>query len=135
MEESEVKLEEITNNATQEDFKMKNKVYEMIRYGSPVLMQFPRQEKYVLAEKIRSTMYDVFELVITLENKHYKKTTLGDLDTKIDVLRHFVRLAADDQLYPDKKPCISLKKYEVWSKKIDEIGRMIGGYYKSLQKK
>ena len=29
-----------------------------------------------------------------LENKHYKKTTLGELDTEVDVLRHLIRLAA-----------------------------------------
>ena len=74
----------------------------------------------------------MFELVIHLENKHYKKTTLGELDDQMDVLRHLVRLAADVQLHPDKKPCLPMRKYEILSKKINEIGCMVGGYYKSL---
>ena len=70
--------------------------------------------------------------MIHLENKHYKKTTLGELDDQLDVLRHLVRLAADQQLHPDKKPCLPMRKYEILSRKINEIGCMIGGYYKSL---
>lgn len=29
-----------------------------------------------------------------------------DNATQLDVLRHLVRLAADQQLHPDKKPCL-----------------------------
>jgi hypothetical protein len=35
----------------------------------------------------------------------------------------------------DKKPCLPMKKYEQMSKKINEIGCMIGGYYKSVNEK
>ena len=74
----------------------------------------------------------MLRLVVTLENKHYKKTTLGDLDNEVDVLRHLVRLAADPNYMRDKKPCLPIKKYEQISRKVNEIGCMIGGYYKSL---
>lgn len=62
----------------------------------------------------------------------YIKTTLGDLDNEVDVLRHLVRLAADPNYMRDKKPCLPIKKYEQISRKVNEIGCMIGGYYKSL---
>lgn len=91
-------LNGIKDNAKMNDFKMKNKIYEMIIYASPCLDQFPRSEKYALAQDIRKTMYKILRLVVMLENKHYKKTTLGDLDTEVDVLRHLIRLAADNRL-------------------------------------
>lgn len=75
----------------------------------------------------------MLRLVVTLENKHYKKTTLGDLDNEVDVLRNLVRLAEDQNYMRDKKPCLPMKKYEQISRKINEIGCMIGGYYKSLK--
>lgn len=134
-EEQQPELDKVRDNSRQEDFIMKNKVYEMILYGSPALEQFPKAEKYTLGKDIRQTMYNILRLVIMLENKHYKKTTLGELDTELDVLRHFVRLAADDKLHADKKPCLPFRKYEIWSRKIDEIGRMIGGYQKSISQK
>lgn len=130
-EEQLPQLDNVRDNATQEDFKMKNKVYEMLLYVYPALEQFSKGDRK-LADHIRETIISVFELVIHLENKHYKKTTLGELDDQLDVLRHLVRLAADPQLHPDKKPCLPMRKYEILSRKINEIGCMIGGYYKSL---
>lgn len=44
-EKPEQLLEEVRNNATQNDFKMKNKVREMIQYGNPILRNFPKSGK------------------------------------------------------------------------------------------
>lgn len=124
-------LDAVQDNATQEDFHTKNKIYELLLYEEPQLEQFPKSQRR-LADDIRGTMLNMLRLVVTLENKHYKKTTLGDLDNETDVLRHLVRLAADPNYMRDKKPCLPMKKYEQISRKINEIGCMIGGYYKSL---
>jgi hypothetical protein len=130
---SSLELEPIQNNATTEDFKMKEKVYELILYTNPELDQFPRSQRK-LANDIQGTMLQILRLVVMLENKHYKKTTLGELDTEVDVLRHLVRLAKDPAYMRNRKPCLALRKYENISRKINEIGSMIGGYYKSLKK-
>ena len=105
----------------------------MLLYIGPELEQFPRAQRK-LADDIRATTLQILRLVVTLENKHYKKTTLGDLDNEVDVLRHLVRLAADPNYTRNRKPCLSLRKYENISRKVNEIGCMIGGYYKSLKK-
>ena len=131
--EQQPELEPVRNNSRNEDFKIKNRVYDMILYAMPQLEQFPRAQRG-LANDIRQTMYNILRFVIMLENKHYKKTTLGDLDTELDVLRHFIRLAAAPELTQGKKACLPLRRYEIMSRKMDEIGRMIGGYYKSLKK-
>lgn len=109
-------------------FEIKEKIYEMILYGSPKLTNFPKTERYVLAGDIRKSMYTALELVVRLEKKYYKKTTLQDLDIEIDVLRNLLRLAKDPKLYPKQKPCLDFRSWEIWIKKVDEIGRMIGGY-------
>ena len=104
-------LDPVRDNATADDFKTKNKVYELILYTGPELEQFPRAQRR-LAEEIRETI----------------------LDNEVDVLRHLIRLAADPQYTRSRKPCLPLRKYENISRKINEIGCMIGGYYKSLKK-
>lgn len=38
-------LDNVRDNATQEDFKMKNKVYEMLLYAYPALEQFPKSDR------------------------------------------------------------------------------------------
>ena len=116
-----------------EEFKIKEKIYNMILYGSPALLQFPRAEKFVLATQIRESMYRMFQLAVIIEKKYYKKTTLQELDVELDVLRHLVRLAADKKLYPNQAPCLPFKKYEHWAKLLDEIGKMIGGYIKAVK--
>jgi hypothetical protein len=109
-------------------FQIKEKIYEMILYGNPQLKDFPKAERYALAADIRKTMYSMLELAVRLEKKYHKKTTLQDLDIEVDVLRNLLRLAKDPNLYPKQKPCISFHTWEVWIRKVDEIGRMIGGY-------
>lgn len=109
-------------------FEIKEKIYEMILYGNPKLTNFPKTERYVLAGDIRKSMYTALELAVRLEKKYYKKTTLQDLDIEIDVLRNLLRLAKDPKLYPKQKPCLDFRSWEIWIKKVDEIGRMIGGY-------
>ena len=121
-EERPPQLDNVRDNATQEDFKMKNKVWEMLEYAGPQLEEFPRAKRG-LAQKIDGTMLDI---------KHYKKTTLGELDTKVDVLRHLIRLAASTKYTRSGKPCLPMKKYEMMARYINEIGCMVGGYYKSL---
>lgn len=116
-----------------EEFKIKEKIYDMILYGNPALTQFPKSEKYVLASDIRKSMYNMFQLSVMIEKKYYKKTTLQELDIELDVLRHLIRLAADKKLYPNQKPCLHFKKYEHWSKLLSEIGKMIGGYMKTVK--
>ncbi len=102
-------LDNVRDNATQEDFKMKNKVYELLLYAGPQLEEFPRAKRE-LAKKIDSSMLDVLRLVVALENKHYKKTTLGELNNEVDTLRHLVRIAdflgKELRLQLNKKTCI-----------------------------
>ena len=68
-EERPPQLDNVRDNATQEDFKMKNKVYEMLLYAYPALEQFQKSDRK-LADHILEEILKVFELVIHLENKH-----------------------------------------------------------------
>lgn len=109
-----------------QDFKILQKTYDMILYGNICLKQFPKHERYVLAADIRKGMYNLLKLIIRANKKYYKKTTLQELDIELDTLRALIRLAADPQL-----KYLSVKKYENWSKMLNEIGRMLGGWIKS----
>ena len=98
----------------------------MIQYGYVAIRQFPKSEKYSLANDIKQAMYKVLEYIIIADKKYYKKTTIQELDVELAKLKVFVRLAKDLQF-------ISLKKYEVWSSYLAEIGRMVGGWLKTAK--
>ncbi len=107
-----------------EDLKIRQKIEDMMAYAYPALAQFPKAEKHALAAELKASMHRILELTIACNKRYYKKTTLQDLDIELDVLRSYVRLAFNLHFLPPKK-------YEVWIKLNDEIGRMIGGWIKS----
>ena len=103
---------------------VQQRVYDMMLYAYPALEQFPKSQKFSLAQDMKHCMDKIILLVITANKKYTKKTTLQELDVEIAALKVYVRLAADLKYLP-------LKKYEVWSGQLVEIGRMVGGWIRS----
>ena len=110
------------------DFKLLQKVQDMMEYGYPMLNQFPKAEKFSLAQDIRRCMNEILELTITEDKKYTKKTTLENLDVENAKLRIYLRVSF--QLH-----YISKHTYAVWEEKVVEIGKMIGGLLKSVKDK
>lgn len=108
------------------DFKILQKTYDMIIYGNVCLKEFPKHEKHVMAASIRSSMYRLLELIVRANKKYHKKTTLQDIDVELELLRTYIRVAADPKI-----KYLPIKKYENWSKLLNEIGKMLGGWIKS----
>lgn len=97
----QVNGQEIPNTAkVNGQFQIKTKVLEMIEYGSPILVNFPRAEKQGLAKRIRDTMYDMLHVCNVINRKYYKKDTVNQLDVMMDDLRDYLYLAANKKLYP-----------------------------------
>jgi len=105
------------------------KTKEMLSYGNQALVSFPKSERFSLVVDIKNSMYAIFRLCIVANKKYYKKTTLQDLDIEVEVLRGFLAYAVS----PDVK-YLSIRKYEIWSKKVNEIGKILGGWIKSQKK-
>ncbi len=116
----------ITTTTAAGDLKIRQKVEDMIVYGYTAMRQFPKSEKHTLAADIKQSMFRLLSLVITTNKKYYKKTTMQELDIELDFLRALVRVAMQLQFLP-------FKKYEFWANILNEIGRMIGGWLKSIR--
>lgn len=108
-----------------EEFKVLQKVQDMMAYGYPILRQFPKAEKFSLAQDIRMSMNQLLRYTITEDKKHSKKTTIEYMDVENGVLQSYIRIA-------NKLGFISDHSYGVWSGKLVEIGKMIGGLLKSV---
>ena len=115
-------------------FLVKTKIEDLMAYTKQAIANFARNERQTAAE-IRRIMLLTYELAITIEKRYYKKTTAQELDVNIDILRHLVRTARENKYYsPNSHPPLSPKQYEIISKMLNEIGKMVGGYLKSLNK-
>ena len=104
-----------------QDLQIRLKAEEMTKYGYAALRQFPKSEKHVLSAEIRQSMFRLLRLIIVCNRRYHKKTTLQDLDAELDLLRSLVRLSMDLTFLP-------FRQYEIWSRHINEIGRMVGGW-------
>lgn len=111
-----------------EDLKILQKIFDMMEYGYQALAQYPKSEKFALVTDIKRSMDTMLERCIEAQKKYYKKTTLQDMDVEIMKLRAYLRLSFQLGFLP-------MKKYEIWSGKVVEIGKMLGGWLKAVNGK
>jgi len=111
-----------------DDFKLLQKVQDMMIYGYPLLNQFPKAEKFSLAQDIRSSMNELLRLTITESKKKSKQAALEHLDVENETLKRLLCVSMELKY-------LSRHHYGVWSEKLVEIGKMIGGLLKSVNSK
>ena len=97
------------------------KIYDLILYSFPILNRFPKSQKFVLAQQIEVTMLKMLDLVMIANMNHDKIEHLRNLDIKLQALKTLIRLSKDLKF-------ISLKRYQVFSIKLVEIGKILGGW-------
>lgn len=105
-----------------------NKVFDMIGYAYPALAQYPKSEKFGLVTDIKHILDEMLELTIEAQKKYYKKNTLQELDVCVAKLKAYIRLSFNLRFLP-------IKKYEVWAGMVVEIGKMLGGWLKTVSQK
>jgi len=110
-----------------ENLKIKLKTEDMIKYGYIALRQLPKSEKFSLALDIKRTMFAMLQMIIRANRARDKREALYAIDTELEILRSQVRLAMELGFLP-------FGKYETWSAHLAELGRMLGGWLKSLKK-
>lgn len=92
------------------------------------IVQYPKSEKYALGADTKNSFLCFYRLIIAAAKKYFKKTTLHDADVELFVLKHFIRMAYD-------RHYISIKRYARLCAYLEEIGKMLGGWIKSVKKK
>lgn len=84
---------------------------------------FPREYKFTIGQRMKDTILELLDWIIIANLEKDKKSSQKEINLRVERLRIYTRFAYDLRI-------IKLEKYEVLSKYIDEIGRMIGGWMK-----
>lgn len=86
--------------------------------------------RYTLAEKIDITFLNILEylFIAGYQNKNEKLPTIRLALRKSDLLKFFLRISWE--LHG-----LDNKKYILISEKVEELGRMVGGWKKGLETK
>lgn len=103
------------------------KTYELYKTFYTYSVLFPKKDKYTIGKKCEIYILTVLEYILATSNSttREKVQLLKQANIKFDTLKIFLRLLKDIKI-------IDEKKYIILQKQIQEIGRMLGGWQKSL---
>ncbi|OGM92773.1 hypothetical protein A2333_02055 [Candidatus Wolfebacteria bacterium RIFOXYB2_FULL_49_7] len=110
------------------DIPIFKKTYELYKTFYAIRQTVPKQDRYALWQKCENMLLDIMEHIMIGGQvpKQQKLPFLEKASTEINMFRIFVRLAKDIK-------AIDTKKYILLQEHIDEIGRMLGGWIKSIK--
>lgn len=108
---------------------VQQKVYDMMEFAYPVLDGFPKSQKFSFAQDLKKSMDQVLKLVITVNKKYAKLSTLEKLDVEVAALKVYVRMSYDLGYLRGET------KYLTWAEYLVEIGKMVGGWIKAEREK
>ena len=103
------------------------KWYEYTKWVLDRVDGFPKNQRFVLGTRLADAVVLVVELLAeaAYAGRGRKKELLAEANRKIEVTRWLVRLAADRNL-------ISNRQFVPSCRSLEECGRMVGGWRKSL---
>ncbi|MBI5742555.1 MAG: diversity-generating retroelement protein Avd [Candidatus Niyogibacteria bacterium] len=100
------------------------KTYELILWIYPAVNKFPKSQRFVLGQQIENTTLNILKGIISANMERAKLPYLKQVSVELDKLRIIIRLAKDMKFF-------SVRQYEFAASKINEIGKMLGGWIKS----
>ena len=90
-----------------------------------IVPHFPKRSKYTLGNKIDSVFIEALELIFiaTYLPRDLKPSYIQKAIGKVDLLKFFLQISWEINSLEDKK-------YITISEPLNEIGRMLGGWYR-----
>lgn len=109
------------------DLTVFQKTYDLYVLLHTLIKKFPKHDQYTLGEQCKNTTLLMLESIIMAGNakREWKIPPLDTALTKLELLKIFLRLACETA-------CISQKQYTDTQTRLQEIGRMLGGWKKSI---
>ncbi|MBW1803112.1 MAG: diversity-generating retroelement protein Avd [Deltaproteobacteria bacterium] len=90
--------------------------------------KFPKKVRFTFSNRIDNTALDVIEGIIEARYSRKKKDTLRRIDLNMEKLQVLLRMCRDLEFLDNKG-------YEFASRKINEAGKMVGGWRKQQEDK
>ena len=110
------------------DIPLFKKLYGFYKEFYIALREFPRHDRYSLGQQCETLVLEILGCIMRASrlSKQDKVSFLEDASFKLNFLRVHIRLAKDVK-------ALSNKQYVFFQTLLDEIGRMIGGWLRSVK--
>ena len=103
-------------------------IYHLYASFHELLITFPKSQRYSLGASCQNEMLLLLKECLKAASSHtpeQKLAHLSNASASLDTLRLLINLAKDCR-------CISNQTYQQLDSRVSEIGRMLGGWVKSL---
>ncbi|MGR9107033.1 MAG: diversity-generating retroelement protein Avd [Gammaproteobacteria bacterium] len=103
------------------------KSYDFVRWLIPQTVKFPREQRFVVAQRLQSAALDFMEHLYRATDKTAQASdALRQADVKLKLLRFYLRLSHDLQL-------LDTRRYEHACRLLEELGRLLGAWIRKLE--
>jgi hypothetical protein len=103
------------------------KAYDFVLWLLPKVENFPRTHRFTVGERLTAHGLDLLTSLVEAGYARQKVELLEQASRKVNSTRYLLRLAKNLRL-------MSLEAYGFSAEKLDEIGRMVGGWSKAAAK-
>ncbi len=101
------------------------KAYDFVLWLLPKVENFPKAHRFTVGERLSALGLDLLTALTEAAYARQKIDLLEQASRKVNSTRLLLRLAKDLKL-------MTVDAYGASAEKLDEIGRMVGGWHKSL---
>lgn len=102
------------------------KLYDLFVYTHRLVAKFPKSQRFLISNYLLQVNIEMIRLTIVANSKPDRQEEQKQISTNLDLFRIYTRLAKDINF-------ISIKKYELMMEKINEIGRLLTAWKKSVK--
>lgn len=104
------------------------RTYDLYREIHKASTNIPKQSRYTLWQRCENSCLDALQglIMVSYLQQHERRDKLLTISSSVDMLRILLRLSADIH-------AIDKKRYITLQETTDEIGRMLGGWLRSIK--
>jgi hypothetical protein len=100
------------------------KTYDFVLWLLPKVENFPRSYRFTVGDRLTAQGLDLLTTLVEAAYARQKADLLEAASRKVNSTRYLLRMAKDLKL-------MSVDSYGFSAEKLDEIGRMVGGWSKA----
>lgn len=104
------------------------KWYDYAKWVLERVESFPKNQRYVLGQRLSHQVMEVLELLVEASYSREKRDLLATVNRKMEVVRWTVRMCKDRNL-------LSTAQFTHSARCLNECGKMVGGWWKAEGKK
>jgi len=103
-----------------------SRTYDLVAWLIPLTIRFPRSQRFVMAATLQRESIRFQELIIEAAHQRSRTDLLSSADAELDKVRTHLRMSLEMGL-------IQPGQYEHAARLLTEIGRLLGGWMKTVQ--